>query len=106
MKMRLMTLGPKDSITEKVTQFKKRDQFSAEILFFSNCILNNVNPEPSAAQGLADVKVIEAIYKSIRHGKPVTLNTVVKLMYPSPRMEMNRPGIKKRKTYHATGPKD
>jgi predicted dehydrogenase len=89
---------------EKIKVFKKRDQFSAELLYFSDCILKNKEPEPNAVEGLADIKIIEAIYKSIKFGKPVAINTVVKLMYPNPKMQINRPGVKKRRTYHATGP--
>lgn len=89
---------------EKVSSFKKRDQFSAELLYFSDCIQKNKEPEPNASEGLADIQVIEAIYRSIRFGKPIAVNTVVKLMYPNPKMLINRPGVKKRRTYHANGP--
>src|SRR5438132_3880640 len=33
--------------------FPKRDQFAPELLYFSNCIKNNQDPEPSEAEGLA-----------------------------------------------------
>lgn len=104
MKLRVFTKGTKDSIKERVINYKKRDQFSAELIYFSNCILKNKNPEPGATQGIADTKVIEAIFKSIKYGKPVAINPTINLMYPSPRMEITRPGIKKRKTYHVKGP--
>lgn len=99
MKLRLFT--PEK---ESVKTFKKRDQFSAELLYFSDCIIRNKEPEPNAAEGLADIKVIEAIYRSIKYGKPVAINNVVKLMYPNPKMLINKPGIKRRRTYHASGP--
>lgn len=100
MKLRVFT----ESGKEKVKNYKKRDQFSAELLYFSDCILKNKEPEPNATEGLADIKIIEAIYKSIRYGKPVQIDSVVKLMYPNPKMQINRPGVKKRRVYHATGP--
>jgi glucose-fructose oxidoreductase len=89
---------------ETIKRYEKRDQFSAELIYFSDCILKNKNPEPGAGQGLADTKVIEAIFKSLKYDRPVAINGVTKLMYPSPRMEISRPGIKKRRAYHATGP--
>jgi len=100
MKLRMFSEGGK----EKVRSFKKRDQFSAELLYFSECIQNNKEPEPNATEGMADVKIIEAIYKSIKFGKPIAIDTVVKLMYPNPKMQINKPGVKKRRVYHATGP--
>ncbi len=103
MKLSVFTAG-RGIFKEQTKNYKKRDQFSAEIIYFSDCIIKNKNPEPSAAQGIADIKVIEAIFKSIKFGKPVAVNNVVKLMYPNPRMEITRPGIRKRKAYHAKGP--
>src|SRR6185436_16273230 len=52
----------------KRTSFKKRDQFAPELLHFSDCILNDKEPEPSAEEGLCDVRVIEAILKSAKTG--------------------------------------
>lgn len=89
---------------KSMKHFKKRDQFSAELIYFSNCILKNKEPEPNATEGLADINVIEAIYRSIKYGKPTTLNHVVKLMYPNPKMMINKPGIKRRRSYQSSGP--
>jgi len=54
-------------------KYPKRDQFAAEISFFSDCILNDKEPEPSGEEGLADVRVVEAIYESARSGRLVGL---------------------------------
>jgi len=43
--------------------FKKRDQFAPELVYFSDCILRNKDPKPSAQEGLADVRIIEALLK-------------------------------------------
>lgn len=56
---------------EKV--FPKRDQFGAEIAYFADCVLNDVDPEPDGWEGLADVKIVEAIYRSAQCGMPVKL---------------------------------
>ncbi|MBE9211528.1 Gfo/Idh/MocA family oxidoreductase [Plectonema cf. radiosum LEGE 06105] len=50
------------------------DQFGAEIQYFSDCVLNNQEPEPSGTEGLADVRTIRAIIQSAQTGKPVKLD--------------------------------
>lgn len=39
----------------------KRDQFAPELIYFSDCILRDAEPEPSGCEGLADLCIIEAI---------------------------------------------
>jgi predicted dehydrogenase len=51
--------------------FPKRDQFGDEIVYFSDCILKNEQPEPSGLEGMADVTIVQAVYESLRTGKPV-----------------------------------
>jgi glucose-fructose oxidoreductase len=60
------------SKTEK-KQYPKRDQFAAEIGYFADCILENRKPEPSGEEGLADIRVVEAIYKAIQTNRRVRL---------------------------------
>ena len=50
--------------------FGKRDQFAPELLYFSDCIIKDREPEPSGRDGLADVRVIESLYRSAAVGKP------------------------------------
>lgn len=56
--------------------FKKRDQFAPELVYFSDCILRNKDPKPSAREGLADVRIIEALLKSAESGRPVAVPQV------------------------------
>jgi len=56
--------------------FKKRDQFAPELVYFSDCILRNKDPKPSAQEGLADVRIIEALLKSAESGRPVSVPQV------------------------------
>ncbi len=58
----------------KTKTFPKRDQFAAQIFYFSDCILKDKTPEPSGLEGLADVRIVEAIYESARSKKPVQLH--------------------------------
>lgn|SRR5262245_19579997 len=57
-------------------EFPRRDQVAAEILYFSDCILNDQEPEPSGREGLIDVQIIQAIYRSAPiTGRPVSAET-------------------------------
>ncbi|MDZ8185955.1 MAG: Gfo/Idh/MocA family oxidoreductase [Nostoc sp. ChiSLP02] len=55
--------------------FEDRDQLAAEFTYFSDCILENKDPEPSGIEGLIDVSIIQAFYESIKVGKPVQIQT-------------------------------
>ena len=71
-------------------KFPKRDQFGPELVYFSDCILKNKEPEPSGAEGLIDVQIIRSLLKSTRLGMPVKLNSPVRTDRPSLRMEIRR----------------
>ena len=88
--------GIKHQITiaerNKTKAFPKRDQFAAEIVYFSTCILKDREPEPSALEGLADVRIIEAIRESIQTKRAVELpNFSFENRRPSLRQEIRRP---------------
>jgi predicted dehydrogenase len=53
--------------------FEPADQFAEEISYFSDSVLKDRQPEPSGIEGLQDVRIVEAIYRSARDGRPVTL---------------------------------
>lgn len=84
------------SVGEKKQQrtYEKRDQFGAELIYFSDCILSDRKPEPSGEEGLADVRIIRAILKSARTHRPVRLPSLVKRVRPSRAQEISRPPIK------------
>lgn len=50
-------------------KFPKVDQFGGETKYFSDCILDDLQPEPDGYEGLADVRVIKAIERSIESGR-------------------------------------
>jgi glucose-fructose oxidoreductase len=91
-----VTVGEKKA----VRHFKMRDQFAPELLYFSDCILRNKEPEPSGLEGLADVRVIEAIYKSAKTRKAVKLPAMSKQNRPSSRQEIRRAAVKKPDLVH------
>ena len=54
---------------EAKKKFGKSDQFAPELLYFSDCVLNDREPEPSGEEGLADVRIIEGMLQSISSGR-------------------------------------
>jgi predicted dehydrogenase len=73
----------------------KRDQFAPELLYFADCILNDREPEPSGEEGFLDVRIVEALYRSAKSGKPVTLRPLVKRQRPTGRQRISRAGLEK-----------
>jgi predicted dehydrogenase len=89
---------------ESAKVFKKRDQFAAELVYFSGCILNDREPEPSGEEGLADVRVLRAIEKSADDGRPVKLAPFKRRARPSLEQEIERPAHGEAKLVHAAEP--
>lgn len=75
----------------KRTTFRKRDQVAAELTAFAACIRSGRDPEPSGAEGLADLRVIEAIERSIKSGKAQPIKGVLREKRPSARQRIDRP---------------
>jgi glucose-fructose oxidoreductase len=92
-----------EGLTQRVTidgrtrerTFPKRDQFAPELISFSECIMTGAAPEPSGWEGLADVRVIRALYRSADTGQPVTLAPFSKEDRPSLAQEIRRPAVRK-----------
>jgi len=99
--MRLKTYEDKKIITKK---YPKRDQFSPELIYFSDCIQNKKKPEPSGEEGLADIKIIEALLLSIDLGSPITLDEINKKTRPSEIQKIAKPSLVKPKLVNVTGP--
>jgi len=85
-------------------RYAKRDQFAPELLYFSDCILLNREPEPGAEEGLADVRVIRALYRAAETGRPVALEPYSRRERPSLEQEIRRPPIDKPEVIHARAP--
>jgi predicted dehydrogenase len=81
--------------------FRKRDQFAPELEYFSNCILTNRTPEPSGKEGSADVRIIEALYRSAKRRRPVKIEYVRQIQRPSIRQTKRRPAVDKPALVHA-----
>lgn len=88
--------------TEK--SFRKVDHFAAELLYFSDCILNNTPPEPGAVEGLIDVRIIQAIHESIASGGAIRMATQPYDPKPTPKQTTRRPPSKKKPLVRAKSP--
>lgn len=84
--------------------FPKSDQFAPELLYFSDCILKNRDPEPSGMEGLADVRIIQSIYESIESGKLIKLSPAEIVSRPSVEQEIHRPAVAEPELVHAHSP--
>jgi glucose-fructose oxidoreductase len=85
------------TVGEKKTgkRIGKRDQFAPELLYFSDCVLQNREPEPSGDEGLQDVRIVEALYTSSRTGKAVAIPPFERTKRPTGRQRITRPGVRK-----------
>jgi glucose-fructose oxidoreductase len=73
--------------------FSKRDQFAPELIYFSRCILDGKDPEPSGTEGLADVRIIEALYRSVAENRPVPVESIPKEKHPTQEQQIRRPAV-------------
>jgi glucose-fructose oxidoreductase len=73
--------------------FPERDQMGPELLYFSDCVLRGRHPEPDGWEGLADVRVISALYESARSGRPVRLEPFERRQRPTEEQEMRLPPV-------------
>ena len=84
--------------------FPKRDQFAPELLHFSRCVLEDLDPEPGGAEGLADVRIVRALLRSAETGTPVALDIVPPPERPGAGQEIRRPPVEKPKLVRAKSP--
>jgi len=79
----------------------QRDQFAPELLYFSECILQNRDPEPTGLEGLIDVRVIEALHHSAKTSKPIKLRKVEKRKRPSLQQQIRQASVREPNLIHA-----
>jgi predicted dehydrogenase len=77
----------------RTTPYAKRDQFAAQLVYFSRCISTGTTPEPSGREGLADVRIINALHKSITTGRVVKIPPFNDRKHPTPRQRIDRPAV-------------
>ena len=79
----------RDGRDEELT-FDAGDPFAAAITYFSDCVVKDRQPEPSGVDGLQDVRIVEAIYRSARDGRPVTLPRLARVDAPASGEELGK----------------
>jgi len=71
--------------------FAKSDQIAAEIEYFARCIREGFDPEPSGWEGLADVRILQAIQASARFGRAVPIEPIQRPQRPDMSQEIRMP---------------
>jgi len=71
------------------------DEFAGTLATFSTAVREDRPPEPSGVEGLQDTRLIEAIYRSARDGRPVTLPRLARVETP-PALEADRTSADRR----------
>jgi predicted dehydrogenase len=79
----------------KKKKIGKRDQFAPELLYFSDCIARDREPEPSGEEGLQDVRIVQALYESAETGKAIQIPPYQPAKQPSGKQKITRPGVAK-----------
>jgi glucose-fructose oxidoreductase len=74
---------------------RKRDQFAAELVYFSDGIRQNRDPEPSGMEGAWDVRIVNAIYESASRGESISLRAFEGDPRPSSAQAMSLPPVRK-----------
>jgi predicted dehydrogenase len=75
--------------SSKQKTFPARDHVAAELAYFSDCVLADRAPEPDGWEGLADVRVVRALYRSSDSGQPVELGHFERARRPSVEQEID-----------------
>jgi predicted dehydrogenase len=76
----------------KERTFPKRDQIAAEIEYFARCVRDGIDPEPSGWEGLADIRILQAIQSSARFGRSVPIEAVRPSKRPDLGQDIRMPG--------------
>ena len=89
---------------KKHESFKNTDHFGGELKYFSECILNGTEPEPDGREGLADVRVIEAVVRSLASGRFEKVEPATIAQRISPDQEQRLGAVKAPEMVDASSP--
>jgi hypothetical protein len=74
------------------------------LLYFSQCVLDNKDPEPDGREGLADVRIVQAILQSMRSRQAVKLEPFKMSRRPDEGQKIELRPVKPREVVHAESP--
>jgi len=66
-------------------------QIAAEIEYFARCIRDDLDPEPSGWEGMADVRILQAIQAAARFGRVVPIEPIPRPQRPDLSQEIRIP---------------
>jgi hypothetical protein len=72
-----------------------------ELIHFSQCNLEHCDSGPCGKEGLADVKIIQALYRSAQEGRVVALDLPRRQDRPDLEQEISKPPVPKSELVHA-----
>jgi predicted dehydrogenase len=90
--------------TTRRRTFARRDRFAPELVHFSRCILEHHEPVTSGREGLADVRVIRALYEAASRGRPVQLAAFAQRTRPGLGLGRLRPPVGRQQLVQAEPP--
>ena len=93
-----------DGKKDRVKTFKHRDQMAAEIEYFADCILREIDPEPSGREGLTDVIIIDAIRRAYTQQKVISLEGLPTDRPPKPAQSIHKQRPSKPETVKVAPP--
>ncbi len=70
----------------------EHDQFGPQLSYFSDCILDDREPEPNGEEGRIDVRIMEALYAALESGEIVEVD-VTRGRRPTPDMAVAYPPV-------------
>lgn len=91
----------------RVRRFRRRDQFAPELIELADCVLRGRDPAPSGREGLLDVRVIQALQRSLELGRGVPLaplSPAERPPRPSLEQEQRQPPVQPPEPVHAEAP--
>jgi glucose-fructose oxidoreductase len=83
-------------------RFAPSDQFAPELLYFSRCVLDGLEPEPSGIEGMLDVRIVRALLHSAASGRGVNLPAAPRDPRPTARQAHSLPPVRKPRLVRAT----
>lgn len=96
------TIGKKKSHES----FSKTDHFGGELKYFSDCITDNRQPEADGEEGMLDVRVFEAIEKSLKTGEVQKLAPYHRTKRPVADQVEELSAVSEPQLVHASKPSD
>jgi predicted dehydrogenase len=86
-----MKLTVENGVGPRSRTFHKRDQIAAEIEYFVKCVREGIDPEPSGYEGLADIRIIEAVQRAAATGRSERIEPIRRPRRPDLDQEIRVP---------------